>query len=712
MVFTATAFFGAALLFTIQPLVARLLLPAYGGSATVWSTCSLFFQVLLILGYVYSHVVTTRLPRRLQPRVHLLALAVPLLALPLALPTDAAPAADQSPALWLLRTLVLMVGLPFVVLATSGPLLQRWYSWSGGPRREDPYFLFAASNVGSFGGLLAYPFLIEPHLSLRAQTSGFSLAFLGFAVLAATCGFLSLHGPPTAASADRASRGALPRRRVALWVAYAFLPSCLMLAVTRHLSTDVAPIPLLWVAPLALYLATFVGAFAVRSRERPTLSPRAAAALGFAGILVSPLSSALPLPLTLTFNLLLVGTVGYAAHRMLAADRPEPRHLTSFYLAVAVGGALGGLVNGLLAPVALNSVLEYPLTLALLPLLCLLPRGLRARGGRIAVLRRRSVLAVLLLALGIAVVARLVPGDSGVVTAYLAIAAFALLGYVLSRFPAAASGGLVVLVVAGALFGNSDIAQRERTFYGTYEVKTAGSSLTSLSHGTTLHGLQSRTPTEEREPTTYYARSGPLGDIMDVVRPHDVVAVGLGIGTLVAYGAAGDAYTFLEIDRAVVDIAEDERYFSYLSGADADVQVRVGDGRLLATDLPAGGSDAVILDAFSSDAIPVHLLSHEAFDVYAERLRPGGAIAVHISNRHFDLVPVLAATADHLGWRGVVGNHPGGGDDLSTPSTWVLLTADPEVSDALSDRSGWRSLDASRRVVWTDDYSSVLTVLK
>ena len=710
MIFTLTAFLGAALLFNIQPLVARLLLPAYGGSATVWSTCSLFFQVLLILGYVYSHVVTTRIPRRLQPRVHLLALAIPLLALPLALPLDAAPAADQVPVLWLLRTLAVMIGLPFVVLATSGPLLQRWYSWSSGPRAEDPYFLFAASNVGSFGGLLAYPFLIEPYFSLGEQTRGFSLGFLVFGVFAATCGFISLRGASAChAAVERHSDDSLSRRRIAVWTAYAFVPSCLMLAVTRHVSTDVAPIPLLWVAPLALYLATFVGAFAVRSRKMPNISPRISGGLGFAGILVAPLTSSLPLPFTVMFNLLLVGVVGYAAHRMLAADRPEPRHLTTFYLAVAVGGALGGLVNGLVAPLAFDSVLEYPLTLALLPLLCLGLRGESTSGKAPSVPGRRPVLLVMVLTLALLVATRLVPGVSGSITVFLAIAAFGLLGYVLSRLPGATAGCLVVVVVALTLFADGDIDSRERTFYGTYEVRTSG-ALTSLTHGTTMHGLQSRTAEEEREPTTYYARTGPLGDIMEVHGARDVIAVGLGIGTLAAYGESGDKYTFLEIDQAVVDIAQDQRYFTYLSGSDADVHVRVGDGRLLAGELPARQADLVVLDAFSSDAIPVHLLTHEAFDVYADRLRPGGAIAVHISNRHFDLVPVLAATADHLGWEAAVGSGVGGG--LSTPSRWVLLGSDQAAIDALSSRNEWSSLDASRRVDWTDDYSSVLTVLK
>ena len=355
-------------------------------------------------------------------------------------------------------------------------------------------------------------------------------------------------------------------------------------------------------------------------------------------------------------------------------------------------------------------MLEYPLTLAVLPLLCLRPRRGGASNDEVPVPGRVPALAAMLVVLGVVIVTRLVAAVPETVTVFLVIALFGLLGYVLSKLPAATSACLVAAVVLLSMFGDGDITQRERTFYGTYEIRASG-DLASLSHGTTLHGLQSRVAGEEQEPATYYARSGPLGDIMEVDQPRDVVAVGLGIGTLAAYGRPGDTYTFLEIDQTVVDIARDERYFTYLSGSDADVSVQVGDGRLLAGELPPLNSDLVILDAFSSDAIPVHLLTHEAFDVYAEGLRDDGAIAVHISNRHFDLVPVLASAADHLGWEGVVRNYAGG-DSLSTPSKWVLLTADNQLMHSLTLEPGWSSMSPSRRVPWTDDYSSVLTILR
>jgi hypothetical protein len=708
VLFTVTAFVGAGLLFTIQPFVARLLLPAYGGSATVWSTCSLFFQTLLIVGYVYSHLTTTRIPRRAQPWLHLVVLAAPLLVLPVVLPTDAVPGVDHSPVGWLLRSLVVMIGLPFVVLATTGPLLQRWYSWSDGPRRDDPYFLFAASNVGSFGGLLAYPFLIEPRLTLEQQGVAFTAGFVAFAVLTAGCGLVAARGSATQQEVATTATSPLPTPAdLARWCGYAFVPSCLMLAVTHHLSTDVAPIPLLWVAPLALYLATFVAAFAVQSRTVTATWPRLAAGLGMATLALAPLAAALSLWITITVNLLLVVVGGYAAHRLLAARRPSPEHLTTYYLAIAVGGALGGVVNGLLAPLLFDRVLEYGLVVALLPLLGLGATWPARGAGRT---RTRWLLGGLVVALiAAAVPALLGSRGGGVLVALLALAAFTLLGWVLARMPVAMTVALMVAVVATELVSDTGVVLRERTFYGSYTVH-ATDLMTSLDHGTTMHGLQLSSPSLRDQPTTYYGREAPLGDLLGQLAPARTAAVGLGVGTLAAYGEPGDRITFLEIDEAVADIARDERFFTFLADAAADVDVRIGDGRLLMADQPEQALDLVVLDAFSSDAIPVHLLTREAFALYADRVATGGAIAVHVSNRHFDLVPVVAAAGAHLAWTGAVGR--GGEGPEVRPSTWVVLSPDRALVDSLLDLERWQPLDLDETVDWTDDYSSVLTVLR
>jgi len=577
-----------------------------------------------------------------------------------------------------------------------------------------PVLLFAASNVGSFGGLLAYPFLIEPHLSLAQQSLGFTAGFVMFALLTAACGVLAVR-PAGAYDAVPTSDGTSQRptaRTLARWCGYAFLPSCLMLAVTHHLSTDVAPIPLLWVAPLALYLATFVAAFAVRSRTVSSTWPRAAAGLGMAGIGLAPLAAGLPLELTITFNLLLVVVAGYAAHRLLAADRPSPEHLTTYYLAVAIGGALGGVVNGLLAPVVFDRVLEYALVLAILPLLCVATaRRTNQRGSS----RGRTSVVWILWALGAVIAAVTAQGlmrnsmSDGVVLALAALAGFTALGWLLARIALPRSIGLICAVLAMAVVADAGVVQRERTFYGSYTVRTSEVT-TSLSHGTTLHGVQLRAESQRGEPTTYYGREAPLGDLMAQLEPTRTAAVGLGVGTVAAYGREGDQITFLEIDQAVADIADDTRFFAFLSDSEADVEVRIGDGRLLVSEMAAGELDLVVLDAFSSDAIPVHLLTREAFGMYREKVTGTGALAVHVSNRHFDLVPVVAAAAEHLGWSGAVGS--GGQGDQVVPSTWVVISPDGDLVGDLLKLERWQPLDTDKTVTWTDDYSSVLTILK
>ena len=719
LMFGATAFFGAAMLFLVQPMIARLLLPSYGGSATVWSTSSLFFQVVLLLGYVYTDR-STRLGPRRQRRVHYVVLLLPLLVLPLALPSDAAPPAGVSPVLWLLRTLAVVVGVPFLVLATTGPLLQKRYSWLGLARSSDPYFLFAASNLGSFVGLLAYPFLIEPFFSLDQQEQLWSIGFVVFIALTGCC--LMLPGasrPPelatgTAVTAtdpdpEELDSERLPVARVVSWTALAFLPSALMLAVTSHITTDIAAIPLLWVLPLAIYLATFVGAFARHSRRPPVLVTRIAvvlAALASFSALVNVIHQ--PVWLAITIQMVMLALVAFAAHARLAADRPRPARLTTFYLVVAVGGALGGLLNGVIAPLLFDRVLEYPLLIVTVPLLML---GLDRGGSSSEQERRRRrvrllTVAVLLLvpAAGIAVHVHGAPTTSLV----LAVAGCSALVWPLTRSPRLLCAVLVAAQLALLVSSDVGVIDRRRTFYGSLSVKaTADQHL--LYDGTTLHGTQFLN-SRSSEPTSYYARSGPLGDVFRSRTFRDVAVVGLGAGTVAAYGEPGQAMTFFEINPAVVSVARDPHLFTYLADSDADVNVVTTDGRLGLQSTPEATEDLIILDAFSSDSIPVHLLTQEAVQMYASRLRPGGLLAFHISNNTFDLQPVLRADANALGWVGVVGE--GGENDAgATPSTWVVLAPTVEDLRGLDSLPGWGPLPA-RSVAWSDDYSSVLRVLR
>lgn len=649
VLYTVTAFAGAALLFLVEPMAARMLLPSYGGAASVWATCTLFFQVVLLLGYVFVHL-TSRLGPRGQPLTLAPLLLLPLLVLPLALPSDATP--ESSPVFWLLRTLLVMIGLPFAVLTTTGPVLQRWYSWLDVPRARDPYFLYAASNVGSFVGLLAYPFAVEPHLSLGDQRTLWSWAFLGFLVLVATCGVVAFQGHRTDAPVEHSERPAV--RRMLTWLALAFLPSSLMLGVTTHLTTDVAPVPLLWVVPLAIYLATFVIAFTGAGRRRPGTAAAVAVVLVIATRALTAGERVLPLPLTVLTHLAMLGVVAYVAHALLAADRPAADHLTLFFVVVSVGGALGGLFNGLLAPLVFDRVIEYALVLAGVPLLWL--------------------------ALG--------------ATRWIALTMTAVL----------AVGAFVSLP-------QGEVLARSRTFYGSYVVVQTP-DLVEMRHGTTVHGFQSRNPGERTEPTSYYARNGPLGDVFDTVGTDlvDITAVGLGTGTVAAYGLPGQTIRFIEIDPEVVRIANDRRYFTFLADSAAAVETTTGDGRLRVAELAPATTDLLVLDAFSSDAIPVHLLTAEAFAEYATRIRPGGSIAVHISNLYFDLAPVIAGAAERLGWHAAIGK--GGSKPLGVRSAWIALSPAGGPADTLVAKSSWTTLTGTAEQAWSDDHASLLAVLR
>ncbi len=710
VLFGSTAFVGAGLLFVVQPLVAKLILPSYGGSATVWSTSSLFFQVLLLAAYGYAHLSTSRLGSAWQPRAHLVVLLLPLVALPLAIPTDAAPPADASPVLWLLRTLVLVIGLPFAVVATTGPLLQRWYSWGDHRRSDDPYFLFAASNLGSFGGLLAYPLLIEPHLTLASQRAWWSGGFFVFIVLTATCA-LSVRGRTgPARAAVRAPVTARPgRRQVLTWTALAFLPSSLMLGVTSHISTDVAAIPLLWVVPLAIYLATFVLAFGRTSRVPPRRVTQWAVAAAFA-IAVTSIGLNVAVALTIAANLLMLALVAYASHARLAAERPATEHLTRFYLVVATGGALGGLLNGLVAPMVFDRVLEFSIALVVVPLLLV---GIEpgARPGRIGRLPSKRVLVLAPLVLLVPVVMRTViwkvPPSAGLLFVLLVLGVAS--GWWMARLPRVMAVAVVVFFVLAAAGDNQGVIERSRTFFGSYTVMQEGQQH-ELVHGTTTHGTQFRDAGRRGIPTTYYSRSGPLGDVFDGPVRRDVAVVGLGAGTVAAYGRPGQRMTFFEIDPEIIRIARDPALFSYIEDSPATIRTVAGDGRLGVAGAARGSFDTILLDAFSSDSIPVHLLTEEAMRTYVDRLAPGGLLVVHISNRMFELQPVLASAADRLGLSAAVGRGQAGPDGAAA-SVWVALSRDDSEIARLRSRPDWSPL-GSREVRWTDDYSSILSVLK
>ncbi len=709
-------FLNAALLFSVQPMLAKTLLPLLGGSAAVWTTCMLFFQSTLLAGYAYADLSARLLSPGRQLVVQTVLIGLALLLLPLPIPTEAATA-SASPVPWLLKTLARSVGLPVLVLATTAPLVQHWFSLTGSGSARDPYFLYAVSNTGSLGALLAYPLLIEPLVPLSAQVHSWSVFFIVGAGVTMLCGVIALcatrratPGTPARAPAVGAAPGVVQRIR---WVSLAFIPSSLMLAVTTYLSTDIAAVPLLWVVPFAIYLLTYVLAFGRRGGTSDLLdraAPLVTVALTY--LLVVKLGS--PLWLVVPVHLIAFGVIALACHTGLAATRPAPEHLTGFYLSLALGGVLGGLFNSVVAPVLFNSIAEYPLVLV-----CAC--AVRASSADFSRIAREPRQLLKVPALGVLVVlatewvhwARL--ADGWVVPA-LAIPVLAC--YSLSRRPALFALAIASMLLAGNVAtGRQTLLEAQRSFYGVYRVTSDGEGrYHTLYSGTTVHGQQRVDGVLPPEPLAYFHPSGPVGDVFRAVRrdrPLRVGVVGLGAGGLAAYWRAGDRWTFFEIDRDVERIARDPTLFTYLQRCGATCAVVIGDGRLSLAREPDPQYDLLVIDAFSSDAIPVHLLTREAVQLYLSRLAPDGVLAFHISNRHLDLAPVLDRTRRELRVSGAIRidrarnvprEHWG--------SVWFAMWSQSEYVRYLTAQPGWRGSSVSARRVWTDDYSDLFSIVR
>ena len=548
------------------------------------------------------------------------------------------------------------------------------------------------------------------------QRAWWSAAYGGFVVLTACCAVhASRQRRPDEARVGSLERSPLGRARVVRWLLLAFLPSTLLLGTTSHLSTDVASIPLLWVVPLAVYLATFVLAFARRSRRPARFALRAAVALGVAEVLLSLRGPVPPISVGLASSMLMLGLVAYAAHSQLAVDRPPSEHLTVFYLVIAAGGALGGLLNGLVAPSVFPAVWEYPLALLGVPLLLV---GLASpQSGPLAqlLLDNRVRVACLGLLAAIALLGLrwlMTRPTTPLVVGVLLLVVVVGVGWAVSRSAALALVVVVGLVASGAVMGTRGRLHEARSFYGTYRVLDTGKQHL-LVHGTTVHGTEYVDAARRDLPTTYYARSGPLGDVFERLgnSAQHIGAVGLGAGTIASYGEPGQRLTFFEIDPEVVRIARDDRYFHYLADSRAEVTTVTGDGRLNLARQPRATYDLLVLDAFSSDAIPVHLMTEEAVALYASRLRPGGVLMFHISNRVFDLKPVLSAAAEGLHLHTAVGTS-NSRQQGATPTEWVAMSRDAAPIDELRKGPLWDALGTDHQVAWTDDYSSVLSVLR
>lgn len=733
--FTITIFLGAAMLFLVQPMIAKMLLPLLGGSPSVWNTCMVFFQALLLAGYAYAHFSVKWLGTRRQIALHLAVASLPLVLWPLGMPPisepSGGPGTNEAPVLWLLGMLLLCIGPAFFVLSTCGTLMQRWFAGTGHAAAKDPYFLYAASNAGSMLALLAYPLLVEPRMTLGDQRLGWSIGYAAFAAVTVACGVVVRRrgGPEPRVEASSAPAPAWRLR--ARWVALAAVPSSLMLAVTQYLSTDIAAIPLLWIVPLAIYLLTFILAFMGKPLIPLRVSDRTLPILILALAVIVLLARHDPIWIIIVLNLAALFFGAMLCHGQLAATRPDPAHLTSFYLCLAVGGVLGGMFNALLAPIVFNSLLEYPIILAAV---CMLRPSEPRRGPWLQ--RTVTDIGLAMVPVVLAMLPSVVlpvlrrqgvitgPLDDTVRMAFI-VGIPVLACYAFVTVPVRFACAVGALLIVSAAFKSQYAAAEVRTFFGLYTVQETntpqGRRMVELLHGTTLHGAQWADPAARSEPLIYYHRSGPIGDVFRVYGSSPlfdrVALVGLGSGTLAAYGRSGQTLTFFEIDPAVVRLARDANLFHYVGDSQARCEFTLGDARVSLAREPDGLYGAIVLDAFSSDAVPVHLITREAVRMYVSKLKPGGLIAFHVSNRYLELERVVSGVTRELGLAAVIRNEDVQEEEsnleLHWSSTWIVAARARDDLAPLLASVQWQSLEprANDRV-WTDDYSSFVGIFE
>ena len=720
--FVATIFLGSFLLFLVQPMIARMVLPRLGGAPAVWNSAMLVYQALLLAGYAYAHWLGRFAPRR-QALIHLGAFAAAASTLPIGL-IALTPSATANPFFWVPALLLASVGPLFFVVSAQAPLMQRWYALTEG---RDPYPLYAASNLGSFGGLLAYPLIVELWLPLSAQRWLWTAAYALLALAVAWCA--SALPNRSATVAERPATPAPTRRQLAYWALLSAVPSGLILSTTLHLTTDIVAMPLLWVIPLGVYLLSFSVAFASRTGPARIISAVAPFVLLVSAITLFPADAALA-PLYAALAVVNLFTVAVALHGRLYASRPDQQHLTTFYLAMSAGGVLGGIFCALIAPQIFDWTYEHPVLLlaaaALLPVGNPIPRLTRLWSNPAVKPRLTRAGIVLVTLLSVATLGEFGLHASALLTVVAAVAiagvAVAALG---NRILFTASLAALMLAAGGwdQVALSTAPGHMTRSFFGIYTIGESKSARW-LVHGTTVHGIENLgSPDRERMATAYYVPGSGIGHAMAAAprlfgaHPR-IHVVGLGAGTLACYARPGQRWSFYEIDPAIARIARDPKSFRFLDRCLPAAPVVIGDARLTLAGAPAGSADLLVVDAFSSDSIPMHLLTGEAFDVYRRHLRPGGLLMVHITNRFLDIEPVIAAAAAEGGWAARRFSYTPTAAQRSAnaaPSIWIALSQSPATIEGLvaNDSRAWQTVRARPGFrAWSDDHASLLPLIR
>lgn len=721
---------------------AKMILPMLGGSPAVWNTCVVFYQALLLAGYIYAHMITRWLGVRWQAIFHVGVLLLVLVTLPISAAKGWTPPVSSNPILWLFLLLLLSVGLPFFTLSATAPLLQKWFSFTVHPSAKDPYFLYSASNLGSMIGLLGYPFMVEAYLSLPSQAKAWSLSYLFLAGMISGCAIMAfrssktrtggLNSGTTAESKSTFSvtdrSGALKASQRIRWVLLAFVPSSLLLGVTNYITTDIAQVPLLWIIPLAIYLMTFILVFAPRPVLSHKLMVRVQPFLliplgvlfywGFTKIVAWPF---------IPFHLLAFFVTAMVCHGEIANSRPSTQYLTEFYLWISVGGVLGGLFNTLLAPLAFNTLAEYPLMIVLACLLRPFLNSYKSKPYEHWLDIGLPLATAIIFGFSKIGLKHSLPLEDTYTTIQLIVIILisCLMGVLCFSYrsrPIRFGLGVGAIILLGFLWTGEQARTlfKERNFFGILKVLyDSEESLHLLFHGTTLHGAQSLNPARRLEPLTYYHRTGPLGQIFAFFPKNHgntrIAIIGLGTGTLACYAKPGQEWSFYEIDPEVERIARDRRFFTFLNDCPAKVNVVLGDARLSLVNAPDFHYNLIVLDAFNSDAIPIHLITREAIKLYLTKLADDGILVFHISNRYLNLKTVLANLSQDANLTYFVRDDK----ELSeaekkakkAPSTWAIMARPTFDLANLTSDDRWKPLSGTVKAkLWTDDFSNILSV--
>jgi len=731
-VFAGTLFVSATLMFILQPLFGKLMLPLLGGSPAVWNTCMVFYQMLLFFGYLYAHFISTRFKPLRQIQVHGALILFSLIALPVGLPEVMTPPTESNPTLWLVWVLFISIGLPFFILSTTSPLIQKWFSHVGHHTSHDPYYLYAASNIGSLLALLSYPFIVEPNIGLGAQKVSWSFGYIGLILFIAACGWLFLRlykNSETAEAEEQETEQKEPSLLSKLhWLVLAFVPSSLLLGLTNFVSTDIAAAPLLWIIPLTLYLLSFVLVFSRWAKQihRASVWLQPIVLLPFiAYSFINP--AILPYWLDLALHLSAFFLAVMVCHGELAKYRPHTKYLTLFYLIMSFAGMLGGMFNTFVAPFIFNGIYEYPIMIV--AALLLRPADTIWQNEQWGIWAKQAIFPVAVFILGCAIYFGV--SDLG---AYMdnigtALILFAGLTYAFRRqaLGLALLTGVIIFFIVGLRTTMSNTVYQERTFFGVLSVRDSvllneqgrPEKYKELFHGTTKHGAQ-RLAAHEQEPLTYYSRPGPMGQLFkqfdSTNRKWSVGVVGLGAGALACYAKPQQAWKFYEIDPVVVEIAKNPNYFSYLRRCTPKAPMIIGDARLSLQSEQNGVFDLLVIDAFSSDSVPTHLLTQEAMQLYLSKLTRNGILAFHITNRHLALKKVLSDHAKQLGYAALIQEFkPQKEIPLVVATDWFVFAKNEQALAPLykNGLGRWQKPGLYFDMKpWTDDFTNIVSIWK